>query len=205
MLKLRDDESRVIDSRQWRQGGAAPPAAACRVSYRYRTALVLASRFSLRLLFAVCCFHFYRHTFVQSPLPFNITTMSASTAVAAPSQAAPQQQQMPPQIQYREILQECQQLMQKIAELEVDRNEHVLVEDTLKPLDGSRRAYRLVGDVLVERSVKEVLPSVSQNKDNVSDREDGRVGFAVGGNAWQTQRISLFLSPSHMGIFLLNY
>lgn len=57
--------------------------------------------------------------------------------------------------------------MQKIAELEVDRNEHVLVEDTLKVLDGDRRAYRLVGDILVERSVKEVLPSVTSNKDNV--------------------------------------
>ena len=94
-----------------------------------------------------------------------------STVVTAPSQQAPeqqqQQQQQPPQIRYREILQECQQLMQKMAELEVDRNEHILVEDTLKPLDGSRRAYRLVGDVLVERSVKEVLPSVSMNKDNV--------------------------------------
>lgn len=78
------------------------------------------------------------------------------------------QQQIPPAIQYREIMQECQQLMQKIAELEVDRNEHVLVEETLKPLDGGRRAYRLVGDVLVERTVEEVLPSVSKNKDNVS-------------------------------------
>lgn len=92
-----------------------------------------------------------------------------STAVAPASPQQQQQQQLPPQIQYREILQECQQLMQKIAELEVDRNEHVLVEETLKPLDGSRRAYRLVGDVLVERSVKEVLPSVTMNKDNVSE------------------------------------
>ena len=79
-----------------------------------------------------------------------------------------QQQQLPPAIQYREIMQECQQLMQKIAELEVDRNEHVLVEETLKPLDGGRRAYRLVGDVLVERTVEEVLPSVTSNKENVS-------------------------------------
>ena len=73
-----------------------------------------------------------------------------------------------PQIQYRDIMAECQRLMQKIAELEVDRNEHLLVEETLKPLDPSRRAYRLVGEVLVERSVAEVLPSVTANKDNVS-------------------------------------
>ena len=73
----------------------------------------------------------------------------------------------PPAVQYRDLMAECQQLMTKVADLESDRNEHVLVEDTLKPLDGGRRAYRLVGDVLVERTVAEVLPSISQNKDNV--------------------------------------
>jgi prefoldin subunit 2 len=84
---------------------------------------------------------------------------SAETTAAPPS--------APPAIQYREIMAECQRYMQKIAELEVDRNEHALVEETLQPLDPSRRAYRLVGDVLVERSVGEVLPSVSTNKENV--------------------------------------
>lgn len=74
---------------------------------------------------------------------------------------------VPPAIQYREIMGECQRLMTKIAELEVDRNEHTLVEETLKPLDPTRRAYRLVGEVLVERTVGEVLPSVVTNKENV--------------------------------------
>ena len=77
-------------------------------------------------------------------------------------------QNLPPQQQYQQIMAECQQLMGKIAELEIDRNEHQLVEETLQPLDPSRRAYRLVGEVLVERTVQEVLPSVSSNKENVS-------------------------------------
>ncbi len=68
---------------------------------------------------------------------------------------------------YRELVNECQQLMQKIAELETDCHEHKLVEQTLQPLDPERRAYRLVGDVLVERTVKEVLPSVTTNRENV--------------------------------------
>jgi hypothetical protein len=50
----------------------------------------------------------------------------------------------------------------------MDWNERRLVEDTLRPLEGSRRAYRLVGEVLVERSVAEVLPSVVSNRENVS-------------------------------------
>lgn len=79
-----------------------------------------------------------------------------------------QQQQANPAFVYREIMGECQRLMQKIAELDVDRNEHSLVEETLKPLDPKRRAYRLVGEVLVERTVEEVLPSVTSNRENVS-------------------------------------
>uniref|UniRef100_A0A7S1GN53 Prefoldin subunit 2 n=1 Tax=Cyclophora tenuis TaxID=216820 RepID=A0A7S1GN53_CYCTE len=68
---------------------------------------------------------------------------------------------------YRELTQDCQQLMSKIAELETDRNEHKLVEETLEPLDPDRRAFRLVGGVLVERTVKEVLPSVRTNRENM--------------------------------------
>ena len=68
---------------------------------------------------------------------------------------------------YRELVSESQKLTAKISELEMDRNEHRLVEETLTPLDGKRRAYRLVGEVLVERSVEEVLPSVTTNRQNV--------------------------------------
>lgn len=71
---------------------------------------------------------------------------------------------------YNEIMQETPKLVQKITELEMDRNEHKLVEDTLTPLDPSRRAYRLVGEVLVERTVDEVLPSVKANRENVRKR-----------------------------------
>lgn len=69
---------------------------------------------------------------------------------------------------YRQLTAECQQLMSKVAELEMDRNEHKLVESSLEPLDPERRAYRLVGEVLVERTVGEVLPSVKSNRENVS-------------------------------------
>lgn len=45
-----------------------------------------------------------------------------------------------------------------------------LVEQTLQPLEAKRRAFRLVGGVLVERTVGEVLPSVISNRENVSHR-----------------------------------
>mmetsp|Transcript_23436 Transcript_23436/g.32732 ORF Transcript_23436/g.32732 Transcript_23436/m.32732 type:complete len:114 (+) Transcript_23436:115-456(+) len=69
--------------------------------------------------------------------------------------------------QHRELMQECQGLITKITELEMDLHEHKLVEETLVPLDPSRRAFRLVGGVLVERTVQEVLPSVKTNRENL--------------------------------------
>lgn len=42
-----------------------------------------------------------------------------------------------------------------------------MVVDTLEPMDASRRAYRLVGGVLVERTVGEVLPTVKANQEGI--------------------------------------
>ena len=130
----------------------------------------------------VACWNSYRYihslcgTLVSLFGPYSSSCSIRHVAMATEAdiqqeQLQRQQQQQPPHVQYQEIAQECAQLMQKIAELEVDRNEHVLVEETLIPLDGGRRAYRLVGDVLVERTVKEVLPSVTSNKENVRNDE----------------------------------
>ena len=60
-----------------------------------------------------------------------------------------------------------QTLRRQIAELENDLNEHDLVTSTLKPMEESRKAYRLVGSVLVERTVGEVLPAVVEGQKNI--------------------------------------
>jgi len=94
----------------------------------------------------------------------------ASTTAQAQQQR--QQQEPPTQAvmnRYRQLGQESQRLAAKISELELDRNEHWLVETTLQPLDADRRAYRLVNQILVERTVGEVLPSVKKNRENVSE------------------------------------
>lgn len=56
----------------------------------------------------------------------------------------------------------------KSAELEMEMNEHGLVIDTLREVDPSRKCFRLVGGVLVERTVKEVLPALETNKEQIS-------------------------------------
>ncbi|PNF31784.1 Prefoldin subunit 2 [Cryptotermes secundus] len=55
----------------------------------------------------------------------------------------------------------------KIAELEFDLHEHKIVIDTLKEVDGDRKCFNMVGGVLYERTVKEVLPILISNQEQV--------------------------------------
>ena len=52
----------------------------------------------------------------------------------------------------------------KIAELDQELQDHILVLQNLEPLDADRRCFRLIGGVLVERTVGEVRPKIEANK-----------------------------------------
>ncbi|XP_078527493.1 prefoldin subunit 2 [Lissotriton helveticus] len=69
---------------------------------------------------------------------------------------------------FNRLRQEQRGMASKAAELEMELNEHSLVIDTLKEVDPSRKCYRMVGGVLVERTVKEVLPALESNKDQLN-------------------------------------
>ncbi|KAG8540027.1 hypothetical protein GDO81_019952, partial [Engystomops pustulosus] len=69
---------------------------------------------------------------------------------------------------FNRLRQEQRGLASKAAELEMELNEHTLVIDTLKEVDASRKCYRMVGGVLVERTVKEVLPALENNKEQIN-------------------------------------
>lgn len=60
------------------------------------------------------------------------------------------------------------QLAGKLHEFESELNEHEQVLVQLRPLDAGRRAYRLIGGVLVERSVGDVVPVLSDTAEKVS-------------------------------------
>ncbi|XP_054760558.2 prefoldin subunit 2-like [Lytechinus pictus] len=68
---------------------------------------------------------------------------------------------------FNQLRQEQRALVTKIAELESDQNEHRLVIETLQDVDNDRKCFRLVGGVLVERTVKDVLPALTHNKDQI--------------------------------------
>lgn len=70
--------------------------------------------------------------------------------------------------QYKGMVAECQQMANKIGELTLEKDEHKLVIEQLTKLEPERKAYRLVGGVLVERTVGEVLPPIQQNYEGVS-------------------------------------
>ncbi|XP_074479408.1 prefoldin subunit 2 [Sebastes fasciatus] len=69
---------------------------------------------------------------------------------------------------FQRMRQSQRSMASKSAELEMEINEHSLVIDTLREVDPSRKCFRLVGGVLVERTVKEVLPALETNKDQIS-------------------------------------
>lgn len=68
---------------------------------------------------------------------------------------------------FQELRQECGMIHDKIQELEAEEMEHELVCKALEAMDGKRRCHRLIGDVLVERTVEEVLPAVVRNREGL--------------------------------------
>jgi prefoldin subunit 2 len=69
---------------------------------------------------------------------------------------------------FQTLRQEASQLFSKINELENEKAEHALVIDAIKDLDPKRKCFRLIGGVLVERTVEEVLPAVQKNAEGLS-------------------------------------
>ncbi|XP_022164856.1 prefoldin subunit 2 [Myzus persicae] len=59
---------------------------------------------------------------------------------------------------------EQRQLATKLSEIELDLNEHSIVIDTLNKLDDERKCFRLIGGVLVERKICDVLPTLIKNR-----------------------------------------
>ncbi|KAL7413203.1 Prefoldin subunit-domain-containing protein [Mrakia frigida] len=96
------------------------------------------------------------------------------SAVSAPkSSLAKKAAPPPPKMTDQEINQmyqrhknNLQEIAQKIGELESEAEEHTLVLQTLletQTLDPTRKCFRMIGGVLVERTVKEVVPSLETN------------------------------------------
>ncbi|BFZ62082.1 hypothetical protein YB2330_003161 [Saitoella coloradoensis] len=89
--------------------------------------------------------------------------MSSSSSAAPQKKALTKAQQDNLQQLYSSQKQALQALAQKISELETETDEHTLVLDTLQPLPADRKCFRMVGGVLAERTVGEVVPALESN------------------------------------------
>ncbi|KAI9814320.1 MAG: hypothetical protein M1826_002286 [Phylliscum demangeonii] len=77
------------------------------------------------------------------------------------------QKQQELQLQYSSFKNHLQQLAQKIGDIEQEAEEHKLVLETLDPLPADRKCFRLINGVLVQRTVKDVVPAVKTNADGL--------------------------------------
>ncbi|KAL8966575.1 MAG: hypothetical protein Q9183_003308 [Haloplaca sp. 2 TL-2023] len=71
------------------------------------------------------------------------------------------------QQQYTTYKNNLQQLAERIGSVESETEEHKLVLETLNPLPEDRKCFRMINGVLVERTVKDVLPALQTNADGL--------------------------------------
>ncbi len=64
---------------------------------------------------------------------------------------------------YQSLRQEQQALMSRITQIEGEAHEHNLVLEALKPLEETRKCHRQIGGVLVEKTVGEVRPEITDS------------------------------------------
>ncbi|KFD55537.1 hypothetical protein M514_03589, partial [Trichuris suis] len=69
---------------------------------------------------------------------------------------------------YRQMRREEKALVSKRIELESDREEHRIVLQTLSGLNEDRRCYRILGGVLIERKVKDIVPFLVSSEEHLS-------------------------------------
>mmetsp|Transcript_3092 Transcript_3092/g.10441 ORF Transcript_3092/g.10441 Transcript_3092/m.10441 type:complete len:132 (+) Transcript_3092:158-553(+) len=79
---------------------------------------------------------------------------------------------------FNQMRQDVMNISTKINELDMEKQEHQLVVDAIQPLDKDRKCFRLIGGVLVERTVGEVIPAIARNKEGL-DEVTSRLGKSL--------------------------
>ncbi|KIJ37436.1 hypothetical protein M422DRAFT_60989 [Sphaerobolus stellatus SS14] len=93
-----------------------------------------------------------------------------STATKQKTKAKDRLSDQEVQATYTRYQNDLQALASKIGELESEAEEHELVLTSLTDVlasDPTRKCFRLIGGVLVERTVKDVVPALNTNRDGI--------------------------------------
>ncbi|GLB34052.1 putative prefoldin subunit [Lyophyllum shimeji] len=99
-----------------------------------------------------------------------MTLMSSSSQPAKSKGKPPVLSDQEIQQNYIRMQNEMQALAGKIGELEQQADEHSLVLTTLNEAleeEPGRKCFRLIGGVLVERTVKDVVPTLQTTRDGI--------------------------------------
>ncbi|KAH8296670.1 hypothetical protein KR054_009660 [Drosophila jambulina] len=91
--------------------------------------------------------------------------MSTEAAKPAASQGLSQEAIV---AQFQQLRNDQRNLANSLNTLEMDLREHKTVIETLQSADPERKCFRQIGGVLCERTVKEVLPQLVENKDFIA-------------------------------------
>ncbi|TVY80976.1 putative prefoldin subunit [Lachnellula suecica] len=83
------------------------------------------------------------------------------------TQQVSQKKQQELQQQYEIYKNGLQQIASKIGDVEAEADEHRLVLETLEPLPVDRKCFRMINGVLVERTVKDVVPALKTNSEGL--------------------------------------
>ena len=70
---------------------------------------------------------------------------------------------------YQTLREEVSQLFRQLNKLKDEQTEHKLVIDAIKDLDPKRKCFRLIGGVLVERTVEDTLPALTKTMENLAN------------------------------------
>jgi prefoldin subunit 2 len=63
-------------------------------------------------------------------------------------------------MRYKQLQQEAQMLVQKLMEIEDEKKENELVLESISKLEDSRKCWRLINGVLMEKTKLEVVPEM---------------------------------------------
>ncbi|KYN16917.1 PREDICTED: probable prefoldin subunit 2 [Trachymyrmex cornetzi] len=69
--------------------------------------------------------------------------------------------------EFQSLRNEQRMLANKLSEMEMELNEHKIVIDTLKNVDPKRKCFRMIGGLLCERTVEDVMPALVTNKEQL--------------------------------------
>ena len=96
--------------------------------------------------------------------------MASKTTSSATKPALSAEEQQKIVTGFQSLRDEQTQMVQKTQDLEMDLKEHDLVLSTLSTItDKQRRCYRMIGGVLIEHTVGEVVPALETNRAQINN------------------------------------